>query len=238
MLYVRPVCEKEMRTASLQSPLLSSLNLFATSSPQGEKSLQHSFLFLPFHLAYRVCTYATVLASPVVYPLTRWIHPHLTTQLSRLIDQHWDALPALTQTILYEHGYRNVYLEGLPAEQRRAAFPPLPPQQLSTRRLLAKSAIHQDFDTQLPPVATVFGWPSSGGLWAKDASLDDLASLGIVTSHHEITGLDLKPAIRPDDEDAFCHELCRVGAHFYPSIESYRLSNVPRLGYDEQDLEM
>ena len=189
-------------------------------------------------LIYGLLTYILLLLSPFLLSILR-PHSAFRDRLSTLVDRNWSSLPAFTQLSLYECGYRNLDIESLPTSERRQAFPPTPSVAPTSLRII-QGRTTQDTDRAIQgdPKATVFGWPSTGGLWAKKVTVSELPMFGLpvtaISTHHG----GFRPATLPSEEDTFCQVLRDQGADFYRSISDYRLAAIPRLGYDEDDLEL
>lgn len=143
-------------------------------------------------------------------------HAMLKSQLRSFIDNYWDSLPAVSQEVLYDLGYRNVSLESTADEQRNQCFPPPPPKSLHSRRLERTSS----------DLFTVWGWPSSGGLLTKIVDTVELEFLGLDKDTRSTPYLDQQK------EDEFCLRLRKLGATWYAGEKEFRRSCVPDLGYD------
>ncbi|KAL9081261.1 MAG: hypothetical protein Q9159_007381 [Coniocarpon cinnabarinum] len=178
-----------------------------------------------------ICVSATLFVSPLVLPLAKLVHYRSYLTLEKLVDSHWQSLPAITQTILYDLEYRNLSLETKSQKERDIAIPPAPAPILSSCRVVTRS------DSGAPGSirATAFGWPTSGGLLVKDLTGEDWELVGRDGTSLDQLHIAAKPSTLPSDEDDFCDELRKLGARHYASIDDYRLSLVPCLWHDECD---
>lgn len=198
---------------------------------QEEVSCCSSLLELPSELL----TFATLFASPLALPITQKMQAPWATSYQDLVDRNWQSLPAITQFLLYDAaGYRNPQLESSTPTTRERLFPAVP--QPAPRSLRVESDLDGGIDNAI--VATVFGWPSTGGLLTRTTSLKELKALGLSTSALDRSNPEAKPSLSLAEEDAFCEKLRCLGAKRYASLQEYRMSKVPRLGYDEADLGM
>ena len=102
---------------------------------------------LPIDIVQGVLTFATLATSPLLHLLAQHLHPQSSVSLQRVVDRYWASLPAITQEMLYEGGYRNAELERLTPKSRSCAFPAAPNISSKSPRLPARRLSYNGRDS-------------------------------------------------------------------------------------------